>query len=177
MLNSQREGTVAQWAPVFMAHTEGWVLLATSDKRIVGYFSFFALNERAYRKAETGALLDSEVTIEATIPLDTPGVYKAYFVLLAALPEFPRAGARLLDAFFDQLEALARRGVLFEEMLANAYTPDGKRICKGFGMEKVCDRRDFGEVYRLRLNPWPESLCFKRWTQLKALYEAKIIRV
>ena len=173
-LNEEREGTVAQWAPVFMAHTDGWILLATSDRQIIGYFSFFALKDDAYQKAESGILLDSEVTTAATNALDVPGVYKAYFILLGALPEYPRAGARLLEAFFDQLEGLARHGVLFEEMLANAFTPDGKRICEGFGMTKVCDHRDFGEVYRLRLNPWPERLSFKRWAELKALYEEKV---
>lgn len=99
MLNPQREGTVAQWAPVFMSRTEGWALLATWDKRVVGYFSFFALNEDTYRKAGAGALLDSEITIDTTIPLDTPAVYKAYFVLLGALPEFPELVRASLKPF------------------------------------------------------------------------------
>jgi hypothetical protein len=168
-----REGTVSQWAPVFMKHTEGWAILAVR-KKIVGYFSFFALSEEAFLKAKEGKLLDCEVTIENTIALDTPGNYKAYFVLLAAFPEFPRAGVRLIDAFFDQLENLAERGVLFEEMIANAFTPSGKRICEGFGMEKVCNHADFGEIFSIRFNPWPTRLDYKKWASLKALYEKNI---
>lgn len=170
LTSEPREGTVSQWAPVFMRHPDGWAILSI-EKRIVGYFSFFALDDAFYEKAERGELLDSEITINNTIPFDVPGLYKAYFVLLAVLPEFPGAGRQLLEPFFDQLKSLAEKGVLFEQFLANAFTPDGKRICEGFGMEKICNHADFGEVYRLRLNPWPSRLDYKRWTEIKNLYE------
>ena len=145
-LNEDREGTVAQWAPVFMNRPEGWAVLARSDREIAGYYSFFALTDSAFIKAREGRLLDREVTLENTLPMDVPGIYRAYFVLLGARRESPRAGARLLESVFDQLEALGERGILFDEMLANAFTADGKRICEGFGMTRVCEHEDFGIV-------------------------------
>lgn len=107
--------------------------------------------------------------MENTVPMDVPGLYKAYFALLGHR-QSPRAGARLLDSVFQQLEALAERGILFEEMLANAFTPDGKRICEGFGMERICQHEDFGLVFSLRFDPWPQRLSFKRWDNLRVLY-------
>ena len=118
--------------------------------------------------------MDSEVTTDTTKPFDVPGVYKGYFVLLGALPEYPGAGRKLLDSFFKQLKSLAERGVLFSEMLANAFTPEGKRICEGFGMERVCNHADFGVVYRLKLNPWPARLDYKAWREVKELYETQL---
>ena len=174
LTSESREGTIDQWAPVFMRDTSGWAALAI-QRKIIGYFSFFALNARSYEQAEKGQFFDSQVTLETTIPFETPGLYKGYFVLLGALPDYPVSGRRLLDAFFDEIKVLAERGVFFEEMLANAFTPHGVGICEGFGMERVCDHADFGVVYRLRLNPWPSCLDFKKWREIKALYEEKVI--
>ncbi len=173
-LNEDREGTVSQWSPVFMARPEGWAVIAASDRKIVGYYSFFALTDSAFKEAREGRLLDREVTIENTLPLDIPGVYKGYFVLLGAHRNSPRAGARLLESVFVELEALGERGILFEEMIANAFTPDGKRICEGFGMTRLCEHEDFGIVYSLKLAPWPQRLSFKRWDGLRAVYQQNI---
>lgn len=176
LTSDSREGTVDQWAPLFTRDTEGWAALAVS-KRLVGYFSFFALNVSSYEQAQTGTLLDSQVTLESTIAFDSPGIYKAYFVLLGVRPEYPGAGKRLLDAFFDQVKSLAERGVFFEDMLANAFTPYGKRLCEGFGMAKLRDHTDFGEVYHLRLHPWPTCLDHKRWHDIKELYKGKLTQL
>jgi len=173
-LNEDREGTVSQWSPVFMTRPEGWAVLAGGDRQIVGYYSFFALTDDAFAEAREGRLLDREVTINNTLPLDIPGIYKGYFVLLGAHQDSPRAGARLLDSLFDQLEVLGERGILFEEMVANAFTPDGKRICEGFGMTRLCEHDDFGIVYSLKLSPWPQRLSFKRWDRLRAVYHKNI---
>ncbi|MCB1824783.1 MAG: hypothetical protein KDJ54_09510 [Candidatus Competibacteraceae bacterium] len=173
LTSDSREGTVDQWAPLFMRDVDGWSAIAI-DRQIIGYYSFFALIEDSYERAKRGHLLDSEVTIDNTVPFDVPGIYKGYFVLIGADPKFSGAGRKLLDSFFDNLQALAERGVLFEEMLANAFTADGKRTCEGFGMEKLCDHSDFGVVYSLRLKPWPSRLDFKRWQEIKQLYEERL---
>lgn len=171
VLTDEREGTVAQWAPVFVAHPETWVLLTTGPKQIVGYWCFEALHDEHFRRAKAGELMDSEITLDTVAPLDVPGIYNLYFVLLGVLPECPGGGAKLIDAFFDRIEALAVRGIFFREVCANAFTKDGKRICEGFGMTLIGPHRDFGTVYSLPLHPWPKRLRHKRWQELSEHYK------
>lgn len=169
-LTDEREGTIEQWAPVFMNRPEGWAVLAGQDKKIAGYYSFFALQDVAFAKAKEGKLLDCEVTMDNTVEMDVPGFYKAYIALLGAMPDVPGAGTKLIEAFFDQLEYLAERGIFVEEFVANAFTPVGERICKGF-MNFGRDHEDFGRIYMLRMWPWPSGLCHKRRENLRGLYE------
>lgn len=170
-LTDEREGTVDQWAPVFVAHPETWVLLTTGPKQIVGYWDIAALRDAEFERAKAGELLDSEITIDTVEPLDVPGIYNLYFVLLGVLPDAPGGGAKLIESFFDQLEALADRGIFFREVCANAFTKDGKRICEGFGMSSLGPHKDFGTVYHLPLNPWPTRLRHKRWQELAEHYK------
>jgi len=169
-LTSEREGTVEQWAPVFLANPSSWTLLVSRPRDIVGYWMFVALSPVEFERARAGSLLDSEISVAKVQPLDVPGVYNLYFVLLGVLPGFPGGGARLIDAFFTRLEEMASRGVFFREVIANAYTAEGKRICEGFGMERVGPHQDFGTVYSLKLTPWPRALRFKRWSDLADSY-------
>ncbi len=170
VLSDAREGTVAQWAPVLMEHPETWVLLVAGSKRIVGYWHFAALRDEHFVRAKAGELMDSEIAIDMVAPLEVPGFYNLYFVLLGVSTEFPRGGAKLIDAFFDQLESLAARGIFFREVCANAFTKDGKRICEGLGMAPIGPHNDFGTVYALALHPWPQRLKHNRWLNLAAQY-------
>lgn len=126
--------------------------------------------DNQFRRAKDGELLDSEITSDTLEPIDVPGIYNLYFTLLGVLPQFPKGGPKLIDAFFDHLLSLAERCVFFREACANAFTKDGKRICEGFGMTPIASHRDFGVVYLLSLNPWPEKLRHKRWEELCRLY-------
>jgi hypothetical protein len=174
-LTDEREGTESQWAPVFMAHPETWVLLVKGPKQIIGYLHFVALNDEEFSRAKAGEFYDNRLTLETIEPLDVPGAYNLYFVLIGVLPEHRYGGPRLIEAFFDQLEAFASRGIFFREMCANAYTWNGKRLCEGFGMRAAGPHKDFGTVYTLSLKEWPEAMRFKRWEQLKKLYQEAIL--
>ncbi len=171
VLTDEREGTVQQWAPLFTLYPESWILLTMGPKRIIGYWHFAALSDEYFQRAKTGDLLDSEITVASVQPIDVPGVYNLYFVLIAVNTECPGAGAKLIDAFFDQLEALAARGIIFREICTNAMTKDGKRLCEGFGMTPLGPNKDFGTVYSLPLHPWPPRLTFKRWLSLAEQYK------
>jgi len=171
-LNDEREGTVPQWTPVFMAHPETWALLTTGPKNVVGYWHFVALRDEPFRRAKAGELLDSEITIDAVEPIDKPGIYNLYVVLIGALPSCPQAGLMLIDTFLKKLQELAGRGVFFREFCANVFTNDGKRICEGLTMTPVAQNRDFGTVYLFKpFNPWPERLRHKRWQEVRQQYE------
>ncbi len=170
-LTDEREGTVPQWAPVFTAHPDTWVLLTRGPKRIVGYWHFAALKDEPFQRAKSGDLQDSEITVGTVDPLDIPGTYNLYFTLLGCLPDYPGGGAKLIEAFYHQLEMLADRGVFFREICANAMTKDGTRICEGLGMARIGSHKDFGTVYSLPMHPWPTRLRHKRWNDVAERYK------
>jgi hypothetical protein len=173
LTTEQREGTVEQWTPLFARDTGGWGALA-DGRRIVAYYSICALSDRTYAQAKRGRLLDSQVCLDTTVPFAVPGLYKGYFACMAALPSYPRAGLRLIDAVVARLAWLAARGVYFEEMLANVCTDDGRRAAEGIGMSKICDHCDYGDVYGVRLNPWPTCFARRKWLQVMALYNEHV---
>jgi hypothetical protein len=173
-LNEQREGTVPQWAPVFTAHPETWVLLTKGPKHIVGYWHFAALKDDQFRRAKTGDLQDSEITLDTIDPIDVPGIYNLYFTLLGRLPDCPGGGGILIESFYNQIEALTTRGVFFREICANAMTKDGARICEGLGMTQLCAHKDFGTVYWLSMQPWPARLRHKRWSEVAEAYDSAL---
>jgi hypothetical protein len=170
-LTDSREGTAKQWASIFVHHPHSWALLVNGPKHIVGYWHFAPLRDEVFAKAKSGDLLDSEILFDTVETLDVPGHYNLYFVLIGILPEHQVGFGKLIDEFFSRIESLAERGIFFREVCANAFTRQGKRLCEGFGMEKVCDHHEFGVVYLTALAPWPHALRHKRWENLAEMYE------
>lgn len=164
------EGTAPQWAPVFMAHPETWVLLVKGPKRIVGYWHFVALRDEPFMRAKACGLLDGEITAETVESIDVPGTYNLYFTLLGVLPEHPMGRGKLIQSFLESLEALAERGVFFREMCTNAMTTESQTLCDNFGMAHIGSHRVEGKVYSLRFDAWPERLRHRRWHNLQELY-------
>ena len=87
-LTDEREGTVAQWAPVFWKHPETWVLLTKGRKNIVGYWHFAAINDQYLARIHEGKMQDSEITSGLVEDLDYPGTYNLYFIMIARLPQY-----------------------------------------------------------------------------------------
>jgi len=156
-LNEGNEGMPQQWAPVFMEHPDTWRLAVEGPERIVGYWHFVPLFDDDYALASSGHMLDGQITADRVCYLELPGVYKVYFVSICLLPKY--RGLRnfriLLDALFDDLAALAERGVYFDEICANAFTGEGRALCRTLGMRYVGDHQEKGEVFTLPLIPVP----------------------
>jgi hypothetical protein len=177
-LNDEREGTAQQWGPVFMRHPESWAILIKGKNEIVGYWHFAALNDRTYARAKSGQLLDSEITLANFEPLELPGTYNLYFVLMGILPEHAARGGRLIEMFFERLKQLAESDIYFREICANAFTEDGVRLCEAFKLEKLRPHADYGTIYHRSLLPFPPALRARRkLTPLAELYEAEYDRM
>lgn len=170
-LTEERQGTAPQWAPVFLNHPETWALLTRGPRNIIGYWHFAALNNEEFARLKAGDLQESEITLDSLEPLDTPGVYNLYFTLLGTLPDCAGGGARLMYAFYQQLEELAKKGVYFREICANVFTDDGRRICEASGMQRLRDHKDYGVIYSMPMDPWPERFRNKRWDAMAKSYQ------
>jgi hypothetical protein len=52
-----------------------------------------------------------------------------------------------VNTVFDVLDDLSEGEIMVSEIAANAYTPAGEALCKGFNMKLVCQHRDQGKIY------------------------------
>lgn len=148
-LSASHEGDSAQWGPVFMSYPETWRMLFSDPKCLHGYWHFAPLFPSDYELAKNGKLLDSEITIDNIQLFDLPGHYKIYFVQICLQPQLRRGNstALLFDAVFELLEDLSKRQIFIEELCANAYTPEGLRVCKHFDLLYQCEHADHGTIY------------------------------
>lgn len=147
-LSEKNEGTSHQWAPVFMNNPNCWKLLAIRPGEIVGYWSYFALKEEFFRQMKQGIVSDSQITIETVEPIECPGIYNIYIVIICIKEHYRKSGYKLLhDSFIDNLNDLTNSGCTINEVCINAFTDIGEVMCKNFGLKKVTNHSEFGIMY------------------------------
>lgn len=171
-LNEDNEGRAEQWSPVFMDHPDTWRLLVTQPGEIVGYWHFVPLFEDDLQRARSGTLLDSDITTDRVCYLELPGTYGIYFVSITVLPSHRGISSfrMLMDALVAQLIRLARHGVFFGEICANAFTPQGEALCKTLALGFVCNHTEFGRIYASALRPVVARGIFGAHPELGRLY-------
>jgi len=148
-LTADNEGSSSQWAPIFMNHPETWRMLTSEPKVIKGYWHFVALFPEDFARAKAGQLFDSEITADRVRTLLEPGHYDIYFVQLCLHPRFRTIEHRkqLFGSVLSVIEDLARNDIFVREICANAFTPDGVSLCKGFDMEEGEKHKSQGTIY------------------------------
>jgi len=148
-LTAAHEGDSAQWAPVFMNHSDTWRMLINGPQKIVGYWHFAPLFPDDYELAKKGILLDSHITPDRVRLFELPGHYQVYFVQICLHPSFrrPRYVRLLFDSVFLVLDSLSNDGVFIDEVCANAYTSVGRSLCKSFQLKYLCQHSEHGAIY------------------------------
>ena len=174
-LTLDHEGQTSQWARVFMDHPDTWRLIVDGQESIVGYWHFAPLFESEFELARQGRLLDSHITADKIRLFELPGQYDMYFVSICIQARFRRTPAvhLLFSSLLRTITGLARQGVFFRDVCANAYTPSGAAICRSFGMEYVRDHVSHGQVYVRKFYPFPEHGIFNDFAALVQLYAEK----
>jgi len=170
-LTEDSEGNLCQWVELFNSFPDTWHMLM-SDDDIVGYWHFVCLNDESFEKAKNGELLDGDITIDTIEYMFLPGDYKGYFVGIAILPNFRnvRNLQLLLNSFVEQLEVYAEHGIFFIEWCANAFTKEGKAMCKSLRMEKLCDNKLDGEMFYAEFRSMMELKVVNNSPRLVELY-------
>lgn len=147
-LNEDNEGTINQWAPVFINNPDCWKLLAIRPCEVVGYWSFFALKKDFFEKMKQGIVNDSEITIDTVIPFENPGEYNIYISIICIKEFYRRNGYLLLhNSFVDKLNELTDAGYIINEVCANAFTDIGEIMSKNIGLKKTNKHNNFGSIY------------------------------
>ena len=152
-LDSHAAGSVRQWKPVAEKNPEGLGFVVDPRDRIVAYWQFVALKEEPFARAVRGEIDDDEITADQVCRQQTPGVYDIYTVMVGAVRQY--RGQRmiwlLMDTFFHRLEELAERDVFVRYLCANAFTTEGRAICRLGEMQHLGPHQRCGDVYLLDL--------------------------
>jgi len=127
-----------------------------TGNRLIGYTNIMPIEEEAWELALKGRLHDGAIEPEMIRRYEIPDQYRVYICSLAILPEFrvyQTAFGSLYDAIFDKFFNLTNSDIFISEIAANAWTEDGRRLCKSFGMELLCKHEKHGEVYHSTIIP------------------------
>ncbi len=150
-LTKVTEGAQRNWVQVFKKspYTYGYLVNARLD--ILGYWHFVSLKEPYFKKAKLGLLLDSEIKASSIYALNKKGLYTVYIIETMLLPKYRDTNAIMMldNSFFDRIYDFARSGIYFTEVLANAFTADGKRRDINRGMQIVAKNTSHGDIYHM----------------------------
>jgi len=161
---------------LFRANREGSFLIRErATGVIVGYSMLLPVSRETYAMICRGGFVDTALSPEMVVKLDSPGVYNLYFAAVAVHPE--HRGARmilgLLDAMVQDFIDLAKRGVFIEKMLADVVSRDGEKFCRFFGLKKVCDTNHRSKIYEVSGLPPTMRVTTEATRQLQELYDAR----
>lgn len=141
-------GSVAATYVPTEAQVESWYLAASAiytllkdqaTGRIVGYINAMPLAREAFDRVLTGRFDEQEFGLREITPYTRPGFYTIYFCSVAILSEYRNMTnlRKLLDGFLAKWAVFAHQSILLREIVADAVTPEGQRLCDAFGMRKV----------------------------------------
>lgn len=171
-LTPDHEGQISQWAPVFMDHPDTWRLIIEEPAKLAGYWHFVPLFDREIQLVRQGRLIDGDITTDKVRLFEIPGQYDIYFVSLCIKPQFRRSFAvsPLLRSLLAIMRDLAREGVFFRDVYANAYTKSGEAICKSFDLRPLVNHTSHGQIFGRRVYPFPPLRSVSEFTDLVTMY-------
>ncbi len=133
-----------------------------ATKKIVGYFTLLPITEDTYNLILSGDFMDKEFTTDSIVQYEAPGIYILYVASVAIHPQYQNTNAflELYNAVIDVVIGLAQqREIYFSQILAEASTKQGEKLCKIMGMKKHNSTTSNTDVYTLTLIP-PELRLF-----------------
>ncbi len=173
-LNQEREGSINQWAEIFMNYPKIWSILIAPPNKVIGYWCFLPLKKEYFQKAQEGTLQDSHIENYMFDDIDLPGTYNLYFDTICIETEYRRIGFRLLwDAFILEISDLAKNSVFFEEICVNAYTSKGIGLCVSAGLRRIGNHHDHGEIFCGKMSEIILGNLFQNYPTLVKLYQRK----
>lgn len=133
----------------------GFVVRERETGRIVGYTMLLPVDDATYLKIRRGAFLDTELTPDLVRKYDAPGIYHLYFTGVVVHPKHrsARIVLAMIDAMIDDFVELSKHGIFIDRMIADVVTLDGRKFCRFFGLDKVCESGHNSTIYEVTVLP------------------------
>ena len=123
------------------------------DKKIIGYINFVAITKACYDKTRAGNLKDYELRESDILPFKQG---KNYCLFMSALIEknFQNKEAVILlsKAFFEKINNMKQRGIVFDDVICDCVSKDGEKFVKrNFRAKPVCNSKTGTIIYEFKL--------------------------
>ena len=141
------------------------------SQKIVGYFTLFPVTDELFEKIKSGNFKDNDLDVSCIRRYDIPDFYKLYVACVCVHPDYQNTTAftRLYNALIKMMYDLAtEREACITEIITEASTPQGLKLCKILGFKKLMDTNLATELYGATL--LPPSL------RLNSSFGSKLIR-
>ena len=144
---------------------------SSQSKKIVGYFALLPITDDLFNEIKLGNFKDNDLSIENIRQYDIPDFYKLYVACVCIHPKFQNTSAfsKLYNALVKMMYSLASdREIYITEIITEASTFQGVKLCKILGLSKLTDTNLNTEIYTAML--LPPSL------RLRSNFGGKLIR-
>jgi hypothetical protein len=131
------------------------MILDRTTRNVVGYINAMPLSDDYLERILAGNTLDTDIPEEQICTFDFPDRYRLYFSSIGIHPSYqsPAAFRSLYNAFIEKLGFLAKQEIFFSEIIADAVTPEGHRLCLYAGMNEIKKSKHNSTIYRIDLIP------------------------
>lgn len=157
----------------------GFVVRDRESGKIVGYTMLLPVDDVTYMKIRKGCFLDTELTPDMVRKYDAPGIYHLYFTGVVVHPKHRsvRMVLSMINAMVDDFLELSRRGIFIDRMIADVVTLDGKKFCRFFGLDKVCESDHHSTIYEVTVMPPRFRVTTPNIQRLEAAYTERNLRI
>ena len=164
---------------LFKANREnGLVIKDSKTGEVVAYSMLLPVREEIYDRILTGKFIDTALTPDMVLTLDSPGIYRMYFASIVIHPA--HRGASLLLTMFDAMVAdfvaLAERGVFGASLAADVVSQDGEKFAKLFGLAELRKTDHNSHIYEVRGLPPEFRVTTPATERLVGLYWEKFVQ-
>lgn len=138
---------------------------------IAGYFALLPVTNELYNKIQSGDFKDNDLTTDEIRQYDMADFYKLYVAAVCIHPHHQNTTAfnRLYHSLIEMMYELAtEREVYITDIITEASTKQGEKLCKILGLKKLMNTELDTELYTASL--LPPSL------RLNSLFGHKLIR-
>jgi len=149
---------------------------SSKTKKIVGYFTLFPVTDELYEEIKSGNFKDNELDTKGIRRYEFPDFYKLYVACVCVHPDYQNTTAfhTLYNSLIKMMYDLATdREVYITEIITEASTPNGLKLCKVFGLKKLLDTNLDTEIYGATLLPPSLRLVSNFGNKLIRFYQDK----
>ncbi|TXK82584.1 hypothetical protein [Paenibacillus sp. N3.4] len=119
--------------------------------------------------------MDTDILASDIRSYDLPDIYKLYLCSVAISQDYRGSVAfkMLYEAFFNRLLHLAQQDVYISEIVADAVTEEGKKLCEFLGMKQVKVSNHDSSIYKVSLLPPSIRVTTDKAKIFQTLYQKK----
>lgn len=145
-------------------------------EKIIGYITLFPITDELFQEIKQGNFKDSHLSTDRIRQYDMPDFYILYVSCVAIHPAYQntKAFSFLYKAVIQMMLDLAvEREVYVTEIITEASTTQGEKLCKIIGLKKMCDTNLGTALYQGTLLPPSLRLASLAGSRLIHFYQDK----